>query len=194
MLRGSSGGDAVLGREALARFLVHTIHPSPCNKLYSKALFSGLPFPEGRVHEDEWILPRLLVKARKVAQTGRTLYHHMHREGSIMRRPYDRRALDALWAVSETIAFVKEAAPELEEIAEARMINVKMSLLDRMLFSGLRKDADMDRLAADIRAELPRHFLSTGIQPHRKILTATLYAGLPLYRCLRVFVRRLTRR
>ena len=192
--RNSCGDGTISGREALVRFLVHTIHPAPWNKVYRQSLFSGLSFPEGRVHEDEWIMPRLLAKARKVTHTDRALYHYVQREDSVMMRPYDRRALDALWAASETVAFVKELSPELAGIAEARVTNVKMSLLDRMLFSGLRKDTDMVRLTADIRAEIPRHFLSPGIRPHRKILALALYVGLPLYKHLRALARRLTGR
>lgn len=33
------------------------------NKLYAKALFSGLRYPAGRLHEDEFLSPRLLQRA-----------------------------------------------------------------------------------------------------------------------------------
>ncbi len=190
--RGVRGaGSPLSGREALALFLANKFPATVCDKLYRKDLFRGLVFPTGRTCEDEWIMPRLLAKAREVAYTDKLLYHYEWRCDSNMNAPLDNHAIgDALWVASETISFIGDVAPDLKKRAEARGLNMKIALLDRMLLSGGR-DADMDALVADIRAELPSHIFSLGLRWHRKLLASSLYAGLPCYWRLRLLVAQL---
>ena len=48
------------------------------NKIYRRELFDGVRFPKGKVFEDVFTLPRLLVKARRIATVGCGMYYYCH--------------------------------------------------------------------------------------------------------------------
>ena len=55
------------------------------NKLYSSKLFADIRFPEGKLHEDEFIVHHIFDKCAKVATTSECLYMYRQRDGSIMK-------------------------------------------------------------------------------------------------------------
>ncbi len=57
---------------------------SLCSKLIRRQLFWGLRFPEGRVFEDDEIVPRLMAKAKCGAFCEENLYCYIKRENSII--------------------------------------------------------------------------------------------------------------
>lgn len=75
-------------------------------KLYKKDLFTGVRYPTGRLHEDEFTTHKLLYKARRVALTTRPLLFYRQREDSIMGNGFDlRHGLDTVDALLERAAF-----------------------------------------------------------------------------------------
>ena len=58
-------------------------HTYACNKVYRAALFSEVRFPEGKVFEDVWIIPRILQRASMIATTGSGLYHYRRNPSGI---------------------------------------------------------------------------------------------------------------
>ena len=57
---------------------------SLCSKIYKKEVFSGIRFPEGRVFEDDEVIPHLLYKAKKVVMVENDWYCYMKRDNSII--------------------------------------------------------------------------------------------------------------
>ena len=57
------------------------------NRLYRRALFDGLRFEEGKLHEDEFLAHRLYDRCEKVAAVSDELYYYVQRGGSIMSAP-----------------------------------------------------------------------------------------------------------
>lgn len=55
-----------------------------CNKLYKKHLFDEVLFPVGSIHEDEFVLHKIISKTKLIAYTQSALYYYRQREGSIM--------------------------------------------------------------------------------------------------------------
>lgn len=80
----------------------------PFNKLYSIKLFSGLRYPEGKIHEDEYLTPRLIYKANKVVVVDSQLYHYRLSEDSIMRSKFSIKNLDRIYILSEECEFYRE--------------------------------------------------------------------------------------
>lgn len=79
-------------------------------KLYERALFHGIRFPVGRLHEDEFTTYRLFARADRVAYTPRPLLFYRQRPESIMgSRNTLRSRLDASDALLERGVFFKEA-------------------------------------------------------------------------------------
>lgn len=66
-----------------------------CNKLYRRDLFSDIRYPLGKLHEDEFIIHRLLLKCSKVAGVSKALYFYLQRTGGITKTKYSIRRLDA---------------------------------------------------------------------------------------------------
>lgn len=84
-----------------------------CCKLYRRELFRGVRFPEGRLHEDEFVTYRLLCAAGPVALLDVPLYNYFQNAEGIMLRRYTPKRLDALDAVDGQLAFF--GAPGLEQ-------------------------------------------------------------------------------
>lgn len=79
-----------------------------CGKLYHCSLRKLLLYPEGRLHEDEFVTYKVFYEAEKVVVTGQPLYYYLQREKSITGSGYSKRRLDKLVALKEAIAFFEE--------------------------------------------------------------------------------------
>ena len=77
------------------------------NKLYKKQLFSGIRYPVGKLHEDEFTTYKVIWNARKIAVLNTRLYFYRQRKDSIMGRAYSARRLDAREAYKERAEFYK---------------------------------------------------------------------------------------
>ncbi len=77
------------------------------NKLYRKKLFEGLRYPEGKIHEDQWLAHKLFFEAEKVSTISNVLYHYVVHTGSIMQASNPIRHLDDIDALFDRIEFFK---------------------------------------------------------------------------------------
>lgn len=75
-----------------------------CNKLFRRNLFDGIKFPDGRLHEDEFVIHYLLGRARRVVYTSDVLYYYFVREESITGQ-YSRKRLDVLDAYEDRFQY-----------------------------------------------------------------------------------------
>ncbi|MCI8372589.1 MAG: glycosyltransferase family 2 protein [Lachnospiraceae bacterium] len=69
-----------------------------CNKLYKKSLFENVRYPKGKLHEDEFVIHKIISQCNNISIVQRTLYYYIQHPGSIMNKPYDRRRLQVLEA------------------------------------------------------------------------------------------------
>ena len=63
------------------------------NKLYRAEVWKLLHYPEGRLHEDDFVAHRLFWRCDKVVCVDKVLYHYRLRGGSICRTNTARRPL-----------------------------------------------------------------------------------------------------
>lgn len=80
-------------------------------KLYRRELFDQVRFPVGKLHEDEFILHRILLQCSKIACIATPMYSYYQRKGSIMDRKKDVKKLDgaeALFLRAEELSTRKE--------------------------------------------------------------------------------------
>ncbi len=75
------------------------------NKLFKKSLFDNIRFPEGRIHEDEFIAHRIISRTDAITVITDPLYHYRIREGSIMsaEKKQDLRHLDYVDAMYDRL-------------------------------------------------------------------------------------------
>ncbi len=78
---------------------------SVCNKIFLRDLFSDIQFDYGKLHEDTFILYKLLEKAKKYCFVDEQLYNVISRQGSITRTVYGDRQYDKVEACSNIYQF-----------------------------------------------------------------------------------------
>ena len=69
------------------------------NKLYKKALFDDVRYPEHKIHEDEYVIHSLLLQCDRVSCVDGALYYYLVRNDSITGRKYTINRLDKVEAV-----------------------------------------------------------------------------------------------
>lgn len=96
--------------------LERRIHQIAWNKLYRKKLLAGVPFPVGKICEDEFWTYKILAKATKIVSFSTALYFYYQREGSII-HTYSLKRLVCIEAFQERLGFVKKNYPSLYPLA-----------------------------------------------------------------------------
>ena len=123
---------------------------SGCGKLFCRDLIGDMRFPEGRYYEDEYFLPRMYERSKKVVLCERQLYFYMQRENdSIMRGKLSEKKInDSLWIVRDRLEFYKTTGDRsLVRKAEADYYYKIEALLKAARESGL---PEKDRIADDL--------------------------------------------
>lgn len=90
-----------------------------CGKLYRKEMLNGLKFPVGKLHEDQFFVPRAFYLVGSIASCNAKLYFYRTRRESIMRTAFTAKRYDDLWAIDSCIAFFREKGET--EIVEAAL-------------------------------------------------------------------------
>ena len=78
------------------------------NKLYRRDIFADIRYPVGRLHEDEFVLHKILWKCSRVAVIDRPLYFYTVRNDSIVAQMTLKRINDSLEAFADRVAFADE--------------------------------------------------------------------------------------
>lgn len=82
------------------------------NKLYKKKILTGVQFPGGKLHEDEFFTYRALANADIVAVIDTIGYHYRQQKDSIMAN-YSLQHLATLEAMEKKERFIKKEYPDL---------------------------------------------------------------------------------
>lgn len=77
-------------------------------KLYRRKLFTNLRYEVGRLHEDEFIIHKILDKVDKAVCLDVKLYYYLQRSDSIMGRKFNVKRLDALDALEDRIEYFEK--------------------------------------------------------------------------------------
>lgn len=108
--------------DALLALMKETdIHAVVWNKLYTREMIEGIEFREFCYHEDEFWLPPVIARAKRVVTTKNVYYGYRQRANSIMNQKYSVRHLDLLFAREERVAFFEKYFPDLASEARCRL-------------------------------------------------------------------------
>ena len=77
-------------------------------KLYSRALFDGKRYPEGKYIEDEFLTYRLLFACGSLAVIPAPLYAYFVNSAGISKKPWIPKRLDAWEAFDQQLVFFRE--------------------------------------------------------------------------------------
>ena len=78
------------------------------NKLYARELFVGLRYPVGRIHEDEFLTYKLLIRAERISYLPAALYYYYQNPQGITKSRFSLNRLDVIDAFEERIGYVKK--------------------------------------------------------------------------------------
>ena len=87
------------------------------NKLYYKDLFDEIRYPIGKIHEDDFVTPKILYSVDRVAIVEEYLYNYRKNQNSIMGKNFKVERLDKIEAYEERLKFFEEnSEKELYEL------------------------------------------------------------------------------
>ena len=82
------------GRELLKR-ATNTMAQPAWNKLYRRAIFAQLRYPEGKLNEDFFLIPKICLQIQKAVVVPKALYYYVQRGSGIMNGSKTLRHFDA---------------------------------------------------------------------------------------------------
>lgn len=104
-------------------------HQHVWNKLYKAELVLDVPFPFGKLNEDEFWTYQIFGRAKRVTKINKTMYYYFQRSGSIMGAGFNLRRLDALEGKYNRQQYIEKYYPTLASQA-------RIDLFSSCIFSG----------------------------------------------------------
>ena len=86
------------------------------NKLYHHSLFAQIRFPNGKFHEDEATVYKLLDECSLISLVSEPFYYYLDRENSTMNKPYSVRQLDGIEASYQRYFYFKEKGGQYKQL------------------------------------------------------------------------------
>lgn len=86
------------------------------NKLYQRRLFTHIRFPEGKFHEDEATVYKLLDQCATVSLISEPFYYYLNRENSTMNLPYSVKQLDGIEASYHRYFYFKNKGGQYNQL------------------------------------------------------------------------------
>ena len=81
---------------------------APFPSIIKKEIVASIPFPSGRIYEDNAIGCRLVYNAKKIATVPYVMYFYRNNPNGTMKQTFNEKQLDYLWAFEHQIEFYKE--------------------------------------------------------------------------------------
>lgn len=116
--------------EALAYLIGDRIfRQTPPNKLYKTEIIKNIPFPEGKLIDDEFWTYRVIGQCRLLKHSSLRLYAYRQQSGSVMHKPYSLKRLQALDAKYQRLEYLETAFPAL-------LPKARVSFLETCVYHG----------------------------------------------------------
>lgn len=112
-----------------------------CSKLYKRELFKNIYFPKGKIHEDEFLIHRIIDRCSNISCIEKPMYFYVQRENSIMNSSFTIKKLDGAEALFDRTFFALER--ELYSLAKASY-NLAIGIL--LQGYGLKNINDVEKL------------------------------------------------
>lgn len=152
------------------------------SKLYKKEIFDKLRFDEGKLHEDEFILHKVMHQCNKFTYCSLPLYNYFQNNSGITGSTFKIKRLDVLDAMEKRVEFTKINRPNFTDDAIFQYIKVHILIYYRAYFAKLD-----EKIMKDIKQKID-HYYSLGYKnklinmfyKHPKILGKIIYLKLKL--------------
>lgn len=77
-------------------------------KIIHRSIVEKLPFTDGRIYEDNAVVPQWLYEAEKIVVTDEKLYYYRINPDGTTKKAFSPKKLDYLWALECQLSFFKE--------------------------------------------------------------------------------------
>lgn len=164
--------------EALERlFLQDGITTSAWGKMWRTAVFAGIEYPVGAIHEDLSVTYKLVARSRAVAIIDSVGYFYVQRRGSITGSADYRRRVEAVRFAEEAVDFCRRDEPNLLGAAKVRALMECAYVVSQVpWFWDLRK---LDPVVAGTLRKYRREVIAYRRAPKAQRLTALIsFAGI----------------
>lgn len=104
---------------------------SAWGKLYNKALFENINFPEGKLSEDYYIMYLLFDKANKIVYHAEPLYFYLQRKSSISKQ--SKINMDFIEASYQQMTYVEKKYPNLKTCVRVAYASANMTVYNILL-------------------------------------------------------------
>ena len=150
------------------------------NKIYASALFSGIRFPVGELHEDIGTFYKLIGQCDRIACTGTTEYYYRRRPDSITGRAYSPETTETVFRNLENIrSYLEENCPEALPAARQYEAEMAYNTIACYLQSGGKKNTDEYRkLKKHFREYLPLILRHKKLKADKKVKAVLIRTGL----------------
>lgn len=108
------------------------------NKLYVKDVFDNLRFPEGKVHEDEYLIHHIYNKANKIVIANIENYYYRLRKGSITKVFYVDKQINAINSIEDRLYFSEKH--HLEVLRNSTMVKLGEIVLFSLIVTNYPKE------------------------------------------------------
>lgn len=131
------------------------------NKLYKKELFNNDKFEIGRLHEDEFMIHKLLIKTKRIVYTNAQLYNYMKHQDSIVSRKTIKNFIDTVDALEDRCLCLESIDEKVYSLTALQQIDIVLQnyfgiqsrdnkILRRELFELCRKRRYDARIWKDV--------------------------------------------
>ncbi len=110
------------------QFLLGSCQIIACNKLIKKSIAETIPFPVGKLHEDEFTTYKLCYKCRKIAFVREALYFYVRHNSSITITKRTKANFVYLDALKERFQFFKDYNED--ELMQLALIHLMTTLIE----------------------------------------------------------------
>ena len=100
-------------------------HPNVWNKVFRSTLFCGLRFPDGENHEDIYLLPSLMLRARSIATISCGLYHYTFNPDGICHNP---TATDVALAIRNHLRAAQLLSADIDDSWYLALLDMHITL------------------------------------------------------------------
>lgn len=129
-------------------------------KLYKTSLFERLRYPEGKLHEDEYITYKFLFLQKEISVTSDGLYFYYQSPNSIMRSKWSAKRLDNLEAYGEQLVFFNKNGYKKAYNESKKLFTISIINNINEIKKSKNKDMNMSLLVKKIQSYLFKRYNS----------------------------------
>lgn len=120
-------------------------------RIYRKEIHRSIPYPVGRINEDEAIVLKILENCTTVVKTDTIVYHYRCRPNSITTSQFSQKQLHWIEHCQRNLEYAQKHYPQLELVAAARYRSSILWVLSEMALSEKDFRLEIQRLRRDLR-------------------------------------------